>query len=84
MGRKPESANKPFPRENVRWQVNLAFFLMLHQRLRRAKMPLLLVDAFKSAYDTRQQRMRYWLNVQANRSAFGRRRSTPKSHIGNH
>lgn len=65
----PEAACNPFPREKVRWQVYLAFFLMLHQGLRRAEVLLLPVDAIKSAYDNRQQRMRYWLNVQANRYA---------------
>lgn len=65
----PAAASNPFPREKVRWQVYLAFFLMLHQGLRRAELLLLPVDAIKSAYDNRQQRMRYWLNVQANRYA---------------
>ncbi|WP_374347871.1 tyrosine-type recombinase/integrase [Chitinimonas sp.] len=65
----PVAARNPFSREKVRWQVYLAFFLMLHQGLRRAEALLLPVDAIKSAYDNRQQRMRYWLNVQTNRYA---------------
>jgi len=62
----PVSLNNPFSRENVRWHVYLAFFLLLHQGLRRAELLQLPVDAIKSSYDNRQQRTRYWLNVQTN------------------
>jgi hypothetical protein len=40
--------------------------LMLHQGLRRGELLLLTADAIKNGFDHRQQRTRYWLNVQDN------------------
>ncbi|ABB08581.1 Phage integrase [Burkholderia lata] len=62
----PDSRRNPFARERTRWRVFVAFVLMLHQGLRRGEALLLPADAVKSAYDHRQQRTRYWLNVQEN------------------
>jgi integrase len=62
----PESSQNPFRREKTRWRLFIAFILLLHQGLRRGEMLLLPVDAIKSAYDTRQGRTRYWLNVEEN------------------
>jgi hypothetical protein len=39
---------------------------MLHQGLRRGEVLLLAADAVKCAYDHKQRRTRYWLNVQEN------------------
>lgn len=63
----PECPENPFHRARSRWRVYVAFVLMLHQGLRRGELLLLPVDTVKSAYDHRQQRTRYWLNVQENR-----------------
>ncbi|WP_109480594.1 site-specific integrase [Paraburkholderia sp. C35] len=62
----PDSRQNPFAREQTRWRVFVAFVLMLHQGLRRGEALLLPADAVKSGYDRRQQRTRYWLNVQNN------------------
>lgn len=62
----PDSRQNPFARERTRWRVFVAFVLMLHQGLRRGEALLLPADAVKSAYDRRQQRTRYWLNVHDN------------------
>jgi integrase len=62
----PDSPQNPFAREKTRWRVYVAFVLMLHQGLRRGEVLLLPADAVKSAYDRRQQRTRFWLNVQEN------------------
>lgn len=60
----PSSASNPFPRLHTRWLAFIAFLLMLHQGLRRGEILLLTADAIKSGFDERQQRSRYWLNVQ--------------------
>jgi len=62
----PSSASNPFPRMHVKWLAFMAFLLMLHQGLRRGELLLLKADVVKSGFDKRQQRSRYWLNVQAN------------------
>ena len=62
----PESPQNPFGRDRTRWRVFVAFVLMLHQGLRRGEVLLLPADAVKGAYDHKQQRTRYWLNVQEN------------------
>ena len=65
----PSSTNNPFPRARTRWQVFVAFLLLLHQGLRRGELLLLTVDAVKSGYDSRLQRERCWLNVEGNKYA---------------
>lgn len=60
----PSSVNNPFPRMHVRWLAFMAFLLMLHQGLRRGELLLLTADVVKSGFDKKQQRSRYWLNVQ--------------------
>ncbi|MFM0441781.1 site-specific integrase [Paraburkholderia strydomiana] len=62
----PNSPQNPFAREQTRWRVYVAFVLMLHQGLRRGEILLLPADAVKSAYDRKQQRTRFWLNVREN------------------
>jgi integrase len=62
----PECTQNPFLRMKMRWRVYVAFVLMLHQGLRRGEVLLLPADAVKSAYDQKQKRTRYWLNVQEN------------------
>ena len=62
----PECPQNPFIRMKTRWRVYVAFVLMLHQGLRRGEILLLPADAVKSAYDQKQNRTRYWLNVQEN------------------
>jgi integrase len=62
----PECTQNPFLRIKMRWRVYVAFVLMLHQGLRRGEVLLLPADAVKSAYDQKQKRTRYWLNVQEN------------------
>lgn len=62
----PECPQNPFLRMKTRWRVYVAFVLMLHQGLRRGEVLLLPADAVKSAYDPKQKRTRYWLNVQEN------------------
>lgn len=62
----PECPQNPFLRTKTRWRVYVAFVLMLHQGLRRGEVLLLPADAVKSAYDPKQKRTRYWLNVQEN------------------
>lgn len=42
----------------------MALLLMLHQGLRRGELLLLTADVVKSGFDKKQQRSRYWLNVQ--------------------
>lgn len=60
----PSSASNPFQRPRTRWLVFTAFLLMLHQGLKRGEMLLLTADVVKDGFDDRQQRSRYWLNVQ--------------------
>ncbi len=60
----PESEQNPSRRRRTRWRVFVAFVLMLHQGLRRGELLLLTADVVKSAYDRKQGRTRYWLNVQ--------------------
>lgn len=62
----PESSLNPFPRVRTRWRVFVSFILMLHQGLRRGEILLLPVDCIKSAFDSKQSRLRYWINVQEN------------------
>ncbi|KRB81050.1 site-specific integrase [Noviherbaspirillum sp. Root189] len=62
----PESSLNPFPRSRTRWRVFVSFILMLHQGLRRGEVLLLPVDCIKSAFDPKQGRIRYWINVQEN------------------
>jgi integrase len=60
----PSADLNPFPRVRTRWLVFISFLLMLHQGLRRGELLLLTADVIKSGFDERQQRLRYWLNVQ--------------------
>jgi hypothetical protein len=62
----PSSPNNPFKRVQTRWRIFIAFVLMLHEGLRRGERLLLPVDAIKSAYDSKQDRTRFWLNVREN------------------
>lgn len=62
----PESGQNPFSRMRTRWTVFLAFILMLHQGLRRGELLLLPVNVVKSGFDERQQRQRYWMNIEEN------------------
>lgn len=62
----PESPRNPFKQERTRWRVYVAFILMLHQGLRRGEVLLLATDSVKDAFDHKQNRRRYWLNVQEN------------------
>ncbi len=48
----------------TRWRVYVAFWLMLHQGLRRGELLLLPADCVKSGLDKKRQALRYWLNVQ--------------------
>ena len=60
----PDSKTNPFTRQRTRWTVFLAFVIMLHQGLRRGELLLLPVDAVKSGIDSKQQKTRYWMNIQ--------------------
>ncbi|MEN3032026.1 tyrosine-type recombinase/integrase [Chromobacterium amazonense] len=62
----PASLQNPFAEPAMRWRVFIAFILMLHQGLRRGELLLLPVDCIKSAFDKKQDRERYWLNVREN------------------
>lgn len=62
----PESKQNPFPRMQTRWRVYVSFILMLHQGLRRGEVLLLPVDAVKSAFDVRLNRIRHWINIREN------------------
>jgi integrase len=63
----PESKSNPFPRFKTRWRVFVCFILMLHQGLRRGEVLLLPADCIKSGFDAKQNRVRFWINVQENR-----------------
>ncbi|WP_407472544.1 site-specific integrase [Xanthomonas campestris pv. raphani] len=65
----PSSSSNPFLRTHTRWLAFVAFLLMLHQGLRRGEVLLLPADVVKSGFDERQQRPRYWLNVQEGKYA---------------
>lgn len=60
----PAADTNPFPRTRTKWLAFIAFLLMLHLGLRRGELLLLTADAIKSGFNERQQRVRYWLNVQ--------------------
>lgn len=60
----PKAIDNPFQRTRTRWNVFLIFMCLLHLGLRRGEILLLPVNAVKSAYDTKQGRTRYWLNVE--------------------
>ena len=62
----PESPRNPFKQVRTRWRIYVAFILMLHQGLRRGEVLLLATDSVKSAFDRKQGRTRYWLNIQNN------------------
>ena len=49
-----------------RWRVYTIFMLLLHQGLRRGELLIFPVDVIKHAFDRRQQRERYWMNVRYN------------------
>lgn len=59
-----ESNSNPFKRNLTRWNVFIAFICMLHMGLRRGEVLSLPVNAIKSAFDEKQGRKRYWINVQ--------------------
>jgi hypothetical protein len=61
----PESHLNPFARLQTRWRVFIAFTLLLRQGLRRGELLLLPCDVVKSAFDARQQRTRYWINIRS-------------------
>ena len=76
----PESAQNPFPRIRTRWRIYVSFLLMLHQGMRRGEVLLLPADAVKSAYDSKLNRDRYWINIRENEyeeSALDPRYSKP-------
>lgn len=76
----PESAHNPFPRIRTRWRIYVSFLLMLHQGMRRGEVLLLPADAVKSAYDSKLNRDRYWINIRENEyeeSALDPRYSKP-------
>jgi integrase len=62
----PESNLNPFTRLHTRWRVFMTFTLLLRQGLRRGELLLLPCDVVKSAFDARQQRIRYWINIRDN------------------
>jgi integrase len=62
----PESTQNPFPRLRTRWRIYVSFLLMLHQGMRRGEVLLLPADAVKSAFDSKLNRDRYWINVREN------------------
>jgi integrase len=59
----PNSVNNPFKREKTKWMVFVMFVVLLHQGLRRGELLLQTVNAVKTSYDTKQNRQRYWLNI---------------------
>lgn len=60
----PESTSNPFKRNKSRWNVFITYICMLHMGLRRGEVLSLPVNAIKSAFDEKQGRKRYWINVQ--------------------
>ncbi len=62
----PESPSNPFVGASSRWRVFTIFMLLLHQGLRRAELLIFPVDCIKSAFDRKQQRVRYWMDVRYN------------------
>ena len=62
----PESSNNPFVDQKMKWRIYISFILMLHQGLRRGEILILPVDCIKAAYDKKQNRQRFWLNVRNN------------------
>jgi integrase len=63
----PESPSNPFVGAASRWRVYTIFMLLLHQGLRRGELLTFPVDCIKSAFDRKQQRVRYWMDVRDNR-----------------
>jgi integrase len=66
----PASAGNPFQRVKTKWLAFTAFVLMLHQGLRRGELLTLSADCLRSAFDTRSNRRRYWINVTHNPHEF--------------
>jgi integrase len=62
----PESSSNPFVGAASRWRVYTIFMLLLHQGLRRGELLTFPVDCIKSAFDRKQQRVRYWMDVRYN------------------
>jgi integrase len=62
----PESPSNPFVDLASRWRVYTIFMLLLHQGLRRGELLSFPVDVIKSAFDRKQQRIRYWMDVRYN------------------
>jgi integrase len=62
----PESPSNPFVNSASRWRVYTIFMLLLHQGLRRGELLSFPVDVIKSAFDRKQQRIRYWMDVRYN------------------
>ncbi len=62
----PESLHNPFRNDQTRWRAFVIFLILLRQGLRRGEMLLLPADAVKSGFDSTQQRVRYWMNVEEN------------------
>lgn len=62
----PTSTTNPFRDATSKWRAFIVFVLLLHQGLRRGELLILTVDTVKHAYETRQQRDRYWLSVTEN------------------
>jgi integrase len=63
----PESSSNPFHGLVSRWRVYTMFMLLLHQGLRRGELLSFPVDVIKSAFDRKQQRVRYWMDVRDNK-----------------
>lgn len=57
------SISNPFKRNLTRWNVFITYICMLHMGLRSGEVLLLPVNAVKSAFDNKQSRKRYWINV---------------------
>lgn len=62
----PESSSNPFVGAASRWRVYTIFMLLLHQGLRRGELLSFPVDVIKSAFDRKQQQVRYWMDVRYN------------------
>ena len=64
----PDAVINPFRNPESRWRVYLIFTMLLTMGLRRGELLILPVDAIKSSFDNKANRMRYWLNVTENQN----------------
>ncbi|WP_230405295.1 site-specific integrase [Undibacterium rugosum] len=62
----PTHNRNPFRQSKTRWRIYVTFILMLHQGLRRGEVLLLPADAVKSAFNRKQGRTMFWINIQDN------------------